>query len=178
MATCVVWMQRFTFLLTNDLVGLIISLAHYERSCWSAVLIIMVCSSNTDFQLYLYFCPFKIVTFSKTVKYLHKVFSVPKKFNLKFNGLSNIKNFEFPFGYLFSHRTAFKTHKMHSQTTWFQSKFPGGACPRIPLEARASGTRLIRLLVGSHPPAKNLSTWTGPNNCSSFRSLNLVFMLQ
>lgn len=33
-------------------------------------------------------------------------------------------------------------------------KFPGGACPRNPLETRASGARLVRILVGPHPPAK------------------------
>ena len=40
---------------------------------------------------------------------------VPEKTFL--NGLSNIHNFKFTFGRLFSHHTAFKTHRMHSQTT-------------------------------------------------------------
>ena len=40
------------------------------------------------------------------------------------------------------------------QTILF-SKFPRGACPRIPLDARASGVPLVRLLFGLHPPAKN-----------------------
>ena len=35
------------------------------------------------------------------------------------------------------------------------SRFPEGAYPPIPFEANASLSRLVRLLVESHPPAKN-----------------------
>ena len=89
--------------------------------------------------------------FSKTVKYIHKVVSGSKK-SLKFNGLSNAHIFKFAFGCLFSHHTASRTKCILGQPN-FQN-FPGRACPRIPLEPRSSGARLIRLLVGSHPPAK------------------------
>ena len=34
-------------------------------------------------------------------------------------------------------------------------RFPVGAYPRIPFEASASLSRLVRLLVELHPPAKN-----------------------
>ena len=53
-------------------------------------------------------------TFSKTVKYVHKVVSAPKKSILKFNGLSNIHIFKFAFDCLFSHQIVSKTHKIHS----------------------------------------------------------------
>ena len=47
---------------------------------------------------------------------------------------------------------------MHSQTTYFQ-KFREERAP-APLEARASGAHLVRLLIGSHPP--NLPTGLVP----------------
>ena len=50
-------LQRSTFLLTNDLVGL--SLTHRERSSWFAAANPV---NNPDFQLYFYFCSFQIVS--------------------------------------------------------------------------------------------------------------------
>ena len=49
------------------------------------------------------------MSFSKAVKYTHKVVSAPKEFILKFNSLSNVLIVKFAFGYLFSHHTALKT---------------------------------------------------------------------
>ena len=90
--------------------------------------IMMICSmnSNTDFQ---------------------------KKIILKLNSLSNIHFFKFAIGCRFhiilpSKRTRFSLRQSNFQN------FLGGAWTRTPLEARTSGARLVRLLVGSHPPAK------------------------
>ena len=66
-------------------------------------------------------------TYSKTVKYVHKVVSAPKKSILKFNGLSNIHIFKFAFDCLFSHHTVSKTHKIHSFI------IPRGSVPLDPL---------------------------------------------
>ena len=52
------------------------------------------------------------MTFSKTVKYIHKVVSAPKKIYCKFNSFSTIHVFKFAFACLFSNHTAFKTHEM------------------------------------------------------------------
>ena len=99
-----------------------------------------------------------MVTFSKTLNYIHKLVSEPKGSILKFNGLSNIHIVKFDFGYLFSHRTAFKTHKMHSQTTQF-SKFPRRGMP--PLYA---------ILVNDTSPF--LSIHAGSTNHSVSLSIN------
>ena len=74
---------------------------HDDQHCWSSWFAAANPVDNTDFQLYFYFCSFSIVTFSKAVKYIHKVVSSPKKSILKFNGLSNIHIFKFAFGCLF-----------------------------------------------------------------------------
>jgi len=87
---------------------------HKLQRCWTSWSTAATAVNNTDFQLYFYFCRFEIGTFSKTVKYIHKVVSVAKKSILKFTGVSNIHIFKFTFGCLFSHHTAFKTHKIHS----------------------------------------------------------------
>ena len=89
---------------------------------------------------------------------------------IPFSSLSNTHVFKFAFGYLLSYHTAFKTHKMLSHTTKF-SNFPGVDCPRSPLQARALGARLVRLLVGSHAPAKKKPP-TGLNSQSRVRKIN------
>ena len=71
------------------------------------------------------------MTFSKTVNYIHKLVSAPKKSILKFNALSNIHIFKFAFGCLFSHHTLFKTHKCILRQPNFQN-FPWGMPPLSP----------------------------------------------
>ena len=70
---------------------------------------------------------------------------------MKFKRLSKIRVFKFAFGFLFSYHTAFKMHEMQSQEiSW-------GNTPPEPLEARATGARLVCPLIGSHPPVKKPS---------------------
>ena len=93
------------------------------------------------------------MSFSKTVKYKHKVVSAPKNpFHHR-----KILIVKFAFGYLFSHHTALKTPKMHSQTTSC-SKFPGKSMPPpspLKLAPRAhvwSVSSLDRTLPPKKPP--------------------------
>ena len=117
------------------------------KHCWSSWFAAANQVNNMDFQIYFYFCSFQIMTFSKTVKYVHKRASaLKKKSNLKFNSLSNIHIFKLAFA--FNH-TAFK---IHSQNAYFQ-KFKREHAPAS-LEAPASGARLVLLLIGTHPRAK------------------------
>ena len=74
---------------------------HSDQHCWSNS------SEQCEFFALLLF----LLAFSKTVNYIHKLVLGPKESVLKFNGLGDI-----PFLSVFSHYTAFKTQKLHSQT--------------------------------------------------------------
>ena len=98
-----------------------------------------------------------MVTFSKTVNYIHKLVSAPKRSILKFNGLGNIHIFKFAFGCLvFTSYCLQNAHNAFSDNLIF--KISLGACPHFPLKAHAPAARLLCLVVGSHPPQKNLPT--------------------
>lgn len=91
--------------------------------------------NNANFQIYFYFCYFEIVTFSKTIIYIHKLVFAAKKSILKFNGLSNIHNFKFAFGCLFEIILPLKRTKCILRQPNFQN-FPDGCMP--PLSPRGS----------------------------------------
>ena len=47
---------------------------HDDQQCWSSWFAEANPVNNTDFQLYIYFCSFQIMTiFSKTVKYIYLI---------------------------------------------------------------------------------------------------------
>ena len=102
------------------------------------------------------------MTFSKTVKYIHKVVSDPKKSILKFNGLSNIHIFSFAFRCLFHIILPLKrTNAFWLRQPNFQN-FPGQHVPASPLRLAPLAHVWSVSSLDRNPRKKTPANWPDP----------------